>query len=42
MESEWEYSDKLNVFKSVGPDEIHPTLYTEVAKTLSELLAIIS
>lgn len=37
-----EYSDKLDIFKSAGPDEIHPGVLQELAEVISELLAIIS
>lgn len=37
-----EYSDKLDIFKSAGPDEIHLGVLQELAEMISELLAIIS
>lgn len=37
-----EYSDKLYVFKTAEPDEIHPGVLQELAGVISELLAIIS
>jgi len=37
-----EYSDNLDIFKSVGPDEIHPGVLQKPVEVTSELLAIIS
>ena len=32
---------KLNVYKSMGPDEIHPGVLKEMADVVAELLSII-
>lgn len=36
-----DYLDKLDVFKSAGPDEIHPRVFQELAEAVLETLAII-
>lgn len=36
-----EHLDKLDVFKSAGPDEIHPRILKNLDEAISELLAII-
>lgn len=35
-------SGKLDIFKSAGPDEVHPGVLQELAEVISELLAVIS